>query len=278
MSKRLFVYLLAVLFPFAGAAWADVTINATNFPDENFRVYVSDTLDTDGNGSLSDAEIAEVEEIDVGGKGITDLTGIAFFTALESLYCNSNGLTTLDVSSLTQLTALDCHNNVLTTLDVPGLDRLRLLHCYNNLLTELDVSYCTSLRYLSCRDNLIEDLYVNGCTALESLSCGNNRVEYLDVSDCTALETLTCYSNRISMLDVSGCVNLKSLNCRNNQLTALDLSGEHPKLETPSLTQTISGMAEAILTTDVTYPYQLDLDDNTGVNVADIARIVSVDG
>ncbi len=52
----------------ANAATGDVQIDATNFPDETFRSYVSKEFDADGNGVLSTTEITEVTEIDVFGK------------------------------------------------------------------------------------------------------------------------------------------------------------------------------------------------------------------
>ena len=74
-----------------------IEINDTNFPDANFREYVQ-TLDTDNDDILSGTEIAEVTSINVAGKGISDLKGIEYFTALTDLFCSSNQLTSLDVS------------------------------------------------------------------------------------------------------------------------------------------------------------------------------------
>lgn len=58
---------------------AGIKINETNFPDENFRKYVSDNCDTDKNGSLSDDEIAAVKEINVYTKNKSDMKGIEYF-------------------------------------------------------------------------------------------------------------------------------------------------------------------------------------------------------
>ena len=50
----------AVTFEENVQAAADVEINDVNFPDENFRKYVSEKVDTDGNGKLSENEIERV--------------------------------------------------------------------------------------------------------------------------------------------------------------------------------------------------------------------------
>ena len=49
-----------------------VAINAANFPDPVFRAYVQ-TLDTDGDGELSQAERDAVTRIDLRNKGLTSL-------------------------------------------------------------------------------------------------------------------------------------------------------------------------------------------------------------
>ena len=49
--------LLALLL--CTAALADVEINETNFPDANFRAYVTDTFDKNGDRILEDEETAK---------------------------------------------------------------------------------------------------------------------------------------------------------------------------------------------------------------------------
>lgn len=94
-----------------------VELNESNFPDAAFRAVVSG-FDKDGNGSLSQEEIAAVISIKVTGMGISDLQGIEHFTALRVLEVADNRLTSLDVSALTSLELLWADNNKLTTLDL----------------------------------------------------------------------------------------------------------------------------------------------------------------
>ena len=224
-------------------------INATNFPDEEFRKYLlSQSYGEDGK--LTESEISKVTSISVSGKysepgSIKSLKGIEYFTALKYLYCsynqlttldiskntaltslscNNNQLTSLDVSKLTALTSLDCDNNQLTSLDVSRLTALTSLSCYNNQLTSLDVSKLTALTRLNCDNNQLTSLDVSRLTALTSLSCGNNQLTSLDVSKLTALTSLSCGNNQLTSLDVSKLTALTSLSCGNNQLTSLDVS------------------------------------------------------
>ena len=201
-----------------------VEINATNFPDDTFRSYVSGSFDINGDGVLSDSEIANVSRISVSSRDISSLQGVEYFTDLTSLHCGSNQLTILDVSNNTALTHLHCNGNKLTTLDVSNNAVLTHLVCGSNQLTELNVSNNAVLTYLSCGSNQLTELNLSKNTALTDLFCGNNQLATLDVSNNTALTYLDCSHNQLTALDVSNDAALHNLVCTNNQLTALDLS------------------------------------------------------
>jgi len=64
---------------------------------------------------------------------------------LQTLSCDDNSLTTLDVSGLINLTGLWCGDNKMTSLNVSGCTNLRELYYYNNSLTFLDLSGLSAL-------------------------------------------------------------------------------------------------------------------------------------
>ena len=193
---------------------AGVAIDDTNFPDANFRTIV-EHYDTNKDSSLSDTEIAAVEAIDCYDKGISNLKGIEYFTALRSLSCGRNQLTALDVSKNTALTYLHCSYNQLTSLDVSKNTALTKLYCYNNQLTSLDVSKNTALTDLDCDINQLTSLDVSKNTALTYLRCNDNQLTSLDVSKNTALTKLSCDNNQLTSLDVSN-TDMDDLNCYDN--------------------------------------------------------------
>ena len=117
----------------AGTAWADVTINATNFPDSNFRNYLL-SQDYGSDRKLTDAEIEEVNSLMLSNKSIQNLNGIKNFTALQYLSCDGNQLTSLDVSGCESLIELDCSNNKLTSLNIFGCTALTSIICAQNQL------------------------------------------------------------------------------------------------------------------------------------------------
>ena len=202
---------------------AGVAIDNTNFPDANFRTVVK-KFDTNKDGSLSDTEIAAVEVINCSSKGITNLKGIEYFTALRLLSCYRNQLTTLDVDKNTALEELYCYSNQLTKLDVSKNTSLKILNCIYNQLTTLDVNKNTALNKLWCGDNPLTTLDVSKNTALIDLYCSCNQLTKLDVSKNTALTDLFCGGNQLTALDVSKNTTLTKLDCGPNQLTALDVS------------------------------------------------------
>ena len=234
MKKKLLSILLCLvmvvgLLPTAAFAAGSVDINEANFPDANFRSYVQTEFDKDGDKKLSSAEIAAVKEIIASLRGIKNLKGIEFFTALETLNCVQCELTALDVSKNTELTRLYCRENELTALDVSKNTKLTSLSCWENKLTALDVSKNTELTSLSCGSNKLTELDVSKNTKLEMLNCRGETLSYmkltkLDVSQNKVLKELDCYSIKMKELNVSGCTALEELNCGGNQLTALDVS------------------------------------------------------
>ena len=130
------------------AAQGDVKINSTNFPDEEFRKYISKNIDRNKDGVLSKAEIKKVTEIklehydEAGNEYVyNDLTGIGVFTELKRLECESQkSLSKLDLHKNTKLEFVKCGHNGIKELNVSKLTKLKELRCYYNKLTKLDVS------------------------------------------------------------------------------------------------------------------------------------------
>ena len=173
-----------------------VFVSEMAFPDENFRNWLL-SQDYGKSGYITAAGLAGVTSIKVNEKSIADLKGIEYFTALETLHCNNNQLTALDMSANTALRNLNCYSNQLTALDVSKNEALVLLNCSNNALSALDVKANTALSVLYCYDNQLTALDVSKNMALEEMLCYDNKLTALDVSKNTALTILYCYGNQI---------------------------------------------------------------------------------
>lgn len=179
-----------------------VAIDETNFPDANFREYISDTKDLDGDGYLSASERNITMMSVTEDNEIKTLKGIENFTSLKILRCSNIGLEELDVSALSELTALTCMGNQLTTLDLFNNGKLQRVNCSDNSLT--------SLRLLS--------------SSLTQLDCYANNLKSLDLSLVSSLQKLRCDQNELTSLDLTNNPQLVDLNCTYNHLTDLNLS------------------------------------------------------
>ena len=155
----------------------DVPITKYNFPDNNFRAWLI-AQDFGSDYILSYDEIEATKSIDVSGKGISDLTGLEFFSALTDLNCEANwNLSTLDVSPFIYLENLKCNTNALTSLDVSMARSLKTLQCQYNQLTSLTFGEMNgSLEDVNCSHNQLTSLDVSECPALTYLYCGNNQI------------------------------------------------------------------------------------------------------
>ena len=208
------------------AATGDVTIDETNFPDECFRREWVEFYDKNSDGVLSEEEASAVEKIDTSFKSklITDLKGIEYFTEITELNCNSNNLTSLDVSKNTKLKRLYCGATKLTSLDVSKTTELQGLFCGSSGLTSLDVSKNVNLTALDCSYNELTSLDISQNTKLESLDCSNNLLTNLDVSMLADLDKFDCSGNQLDSLDLSKNAKLRIFDCNNTKLASLDVS------------------------------------------------------
>ncbi len=204
--------------------FGEKTIDSTTFPDANFRQYVLDEIDKDGNEKLSQTEIMDVTMIYVQGYNISDLSGVEVFTELQTLSASYNDLTFLDVSKNKKLEYLDCISNDLMSLDISKNIQLKWLRCGANDLTCLDVSNNTELEILWCCYNALTSLDLSGNTQLQELECFGNTLTFLNVSKNKQLRTLKCHTNDLTSLDVSNNTELETLWCSYNALTSLDVS------------------------------------------------------
>ena len=159
-----------------------IAINETTFPDANFRSHIlAQTYGKDG--ILTSEELAGVSYMSLSEKNISNLKGIEHFTALETMACNGNQLTALDISKQAVLMILDCSSNKLTALDVSQNKKLQELSCDDNELTTLDVTENKALTKLNCAKNQLSVIYVAEDVPLSSLNISKNHMRgwYMDV-------------------------------------------------------------------------------------------------
>lgn len=208
---------------------------------DNSTTKVSWIVNEDGTVTLNEDNWAAMQKktvLSLKNKGLTDLSGIEYFTKLTSLECRGNNFTKLDLNKLTGLTSLNCSENEnLTELNVSSLTDLTSLNCSDCQLTSLDVSRQTKLTYLNCNYNQLVSLDVNTLVDLTMLYCYGNELTTLNVDNLTKLEILGCRENRLEALSIVNNTALKQessgLLCGNqkdNITLTLTLTSEQEKL------------------------------------------------
>ena len=106
-----------------------------SIPDTAFlNALIELGVDTDSDGLISYTEAGETTSLWISEREISDLTGIEAFLNLDTLDCERNQLTTVDLSNNTSLVFLNLFLNQLNTVDISMNILLEVVHCdYNPL-------------------------------------------------------------------------------------------------------------------------------------------------
>ena len=221
------------MIPMMGAnvlAASDVAINTTNFPDKNFRSYVSSNFDKDSNGKLSADEIKKATYVSLYNKSVSSLKGIEYLTGLTSISAGSNELTSVDFSKNTKLKTISLGSNKIKSINLTKNTALEGVYLGNNQLTALDISKNTKLQELRASDNKIAKITFGKNTALKSINLDNNLLTSINLSSLTNLEKFDASSNKITSVTVNNKY-LKQLDLfKNSTLTKVDVT-KCPALE-----------------------------------------------
>ncbi len=196
-----------------------IPIDKAHFPDDNFRAYVADYLDPDGDKRLYRQEISAIKRIDVphdddetDKDDIISLKGIEYFTALEELVCDDNCVTTLDLTRNTELVYLDLSvtGRLNINLDLSNCRKLKVLACEESGLTGVKIANLPNLEvadFLWCDG--ITKLDVSGCGKLKRLRVPSGDdfgdLDYLNIDGCVSLSEMLCTDTKLKALDVSHC-------------------------------------------------------------------------
>ncbi|MFN8417143.1 MAG: T9SS type A sorting domain-containing protein [Cytophagaceae bacterium] len=187
-------------------------------PDANFRAFLKQQYPGCFSGDLMETTcsgVVNATTINCSGLGISNLTGISYFTNLKELTCAGNALPNLPNLPLF-LTDLHCSQNLITSL--PSLPAsLIFLDCENNKITSLPV-LPSSLETLACRYNQLTSL-PSLPTAIKGISCENNQLTNLPTIPLS-LEVLNCSYNLLTSLPTLPST-LKILICDGIRFTVL---------------------------------------------------------
>jgi Leucine-rich repeat (LRR) protein len=238
-GRRLLVILM-LLLPFgkAGMGYAQTWVT---IPDAAFATYlhglVPAAMQGDSLNTSSTLVTTTTHTLNLSSLGISNLSGIQYFTSLTYLNCDNNVFTSLPATLPNTLTYLDCsycpHLTGLPTLptslqtlwcqddsliSLPALpNTLQTLFCFNNYLTTLP-ALPASLQSLYCYFNALTSLPALNSSLTQLYCYYNNLTSFPAFSN--ALVFVDCHDNNITSFP-SFNNSLTNLTCSNNALTNL---------------------------------------------------------
>ena len=170
----------------------------SGFADPVFQKWISENIDTDRNGLLSDEEISMCTEISIPSMSVDSLEGIEYFYNLKTLDCSDNELLFLDVSANTVLKSLNCSHNNLLSLDLSSCKKLKDLdisfnNCGSNSSISLPKSF--SVEKLNISSVVLDDFDFSRFSRLKELDCSNCNLRALKPASMPSLEKLICSGN-----------------------------------------------------------------------------------
>ena len=267
-----------------------VCANTVDIEDSNFETYLENVLGVGdgilGNKKVCQEKIEVLTTLNISGLGISDLTGLEFFSALEILNVSDNDLNSIELQnlSLREIYATNCNlagktirfqNNPPNGSFLTNVTTLELQ--YNNLGnsgSSIGFGGLPNLIYLDVQNNsfgtirmgetpLLETVIANNCPNLStlenlntlqnlaSLGASGSNFTSIDLSQNDALSFINLSSNNLTSIVFPTNSTISDLYLDDNLFTTLDISGIDQNLGYFSVTG--NGSLNCILVDDVSF-------------------------
>ena len=197
------------------------TDEVVTFPDAALETVVRNTIPKP-SGDIYKSDLWNLDTLNGGNTGISDLTGLENCVNLTKLALGDNNITSVSrLAGLTDLTDLNIQGNQITDITPLGsLINMVNLQFSGNIVGDIGaLSSMTRLRYLSMNFTGISSIGpLSSLTALEYLFySGNSASDMSPLSSCPLLKYLSADYNAIESISVlSGLTDLTYLTLRNN--------------------------------------------------------------
>jgi len=258
----------AMLYDTDGSSAASII----EIPDDNLEACIRDALGIP-SGSITEEDALGLTNLFCMSSGVFDLTGLEYFTNLNTLFLDENDIEDLSpLGELVSLVTLDVERNELVDISLlSNLINLQSLDLNHNSI--IDISYLsgmTNLYSLNLSHNSITDISdLSAITSLQSLHADHNEIDIVgDLSGLTSLTTLWLNNNEIGndLGFINGLISLEQLYLGDNSIT--DISELSGLLDSTELTELELGETELV-----------DVDDPTNDNnITDITILSGLTG
>ena len=212
-------------------------ISAVDWKDSNLESALREVAGVTGR-QLTYADIADLKELVLEGKGIKDISALSNLTGLTKLSLKDNEISDISaLSGLKNLKSLTLSKNKITDAQaLRELTQLQALALSDNPLEDLyDITDLTNLTTLRADRTGEDSLYcIRDLTNLKVLSMAGNNITYIGdyFTNLKQLKTLSLDNNQIERLKgLSYLSNLTALSLRNNNISDVSEIAELKGLE-----------------------------------------------
>lgn len=248
---------------FTNSEYATVTVttldNTVHFTDmvlsRRLLEMTEPKIDADGDGKITFEEAAVVKELNLGFSEkpesskdcITDITGLEYFTSLETLNLKYNTVSDAKpIEGISTLQVLILGENPISSINLDKLGELTDLRLYGTNISEIDLSKTPKLESLYLQRTKVskvdltplqslDQALINNCSNLSEIKASNlpsltrldavkGNLTSFEISDCPSLRELHLNSNKLTSIKLNNLAMLMLLNIYDNQLTSIDAS------------------------------------------------------
>ncbi|MGH1387848.1 hypothetical protein [Kordia sp.] len=253
----------------------------TTIPNSSFEAYLGNLGydDIPEDGQVPTALIEVVTSLDASSQGITDITGIQDFTALQTLDVSSNLLSIIDVSGMPNLETFVASpiSSSLESVDASNTPALKSLTLTESFVSQLNITGAVNLEELNIYTTSISSLDLSTNTSLEVIITSQSSLNVLDVSNLSALRELDVSRSNIRSLDLSNNTALEILDASNTSLNSLNIRNGNNTAIT-SFDVSFNGSLTCIQVDDVTYSTEnwTNIDATANFTSTDYCRYTSI--
>lgn len=248
---------------FTNSEYATVTVttldNTIHFADmvlaRRLLEMTEPKIDADGDGKITFEEASVVKELNLGFNEkpestvdcVTDITGLEYFTSLETLNLKFNSVSDIKpIEGISTLKVLILGENPISSINLDKLGELTDLRLYGTNISEIDLSKTPKLESLYLQRTKVskvdltplqslDQALINKCSNLSELKASNlpsltrldaveGNLTSFEISDCPSLRELHLNSNKLTSIKLNNLAMLMRLNVYDNQLTSINVS------------------------------------------------------
>lgn len=248
---------------FTNSEYATVTVttldNTIHFADmvlaRRLLAMTEPKIDADGDGKITFEEASVVKELNLGFAEkpestvdcVTDITGLEYFTSLETLSLKFNSVSDIKpIEGISTLKVLILGENPISSINLDKLGELTDLRLYGTNISEIDLSKTPKLESLYLQRTKVskvdltplqslDQALINKCSNLSELKASNlpsltrldaveGNLTSFEISDCPSLRELHLNSNKLTSIKLNNLNMLMRLNVYDNKLTSIEVS------------------------------------------------------